>query len=151
RAKLFKLNDTNFVLSCSMHHIISDGWSMGVFLEEWFALYKKIDDGDKEKTLPELPLQYADFAVWQRKWLQEEGVLEEQLSYWKKELSGELPVLQLPIDFQRPPVQTFNGDVCKFRISDRLLNSLKQVGRRENATLYMVLLAAYQGFIYRYS
>ena len=107
RASLLRLAEDDHVLLLTMHHIVSDGWSMGIFTRELTALYEAFSEG-KPSPLPELPIQYADFAVWQREWLQGE-VLEKQLSYWRERLGGDLPVLELPTDRSRPAVQTYAG------------------------------------------
>ena len=107
RITLLRLGEEEHVLLLTMHHIVSDDWSMGVFNRELSALYEAFSAGEPS-PLPELPIQYADFAVWQREWLQGE-VLEEQLAYWGGQLGGDLPVLELPTDRPRPAAQTFRG------------------------------------------
>ncbi|MCT7952163.1 amino acid adenylation domain-containing protein [Ancylothrix sp. C2] len=149
RAKLLNLSDSNWVLIFSTHHIISDGWSMGLFIEELATLYQAFCMGEPS-PLPDLPVQYADFASWQRQWLQGE-VLETQLSYWKKQLGGNLPVLNLPIDRPRPAVQTFRGAVHKFTISKAITEKLNELSQQERATLFMTLLAAFKTLLYRYT
>ena len=104
RVRLLKLDETEHLLLLTMHHIISDGWSMEVMVRELTALYDAFLE-ERPSPLPPLPLQYVDYAVWQREWLQGE-VLERQLAYWKKQLRGHLPVLALPLDRPRPPVRT---------------------------------------------
>lgn len=132
-----------------MHHIISDAWSMGIFLEELFELYRSYCSGTEAK-LPPLNYQYTDFSVWQRKWLNNE-VLENQLKYWKNELSGKLPVLQLPSDYPRPAQQTFNGALLTERVPTELVHKLRKLSKQEGTTLFMTVLAAYQGFLSRYT
>ena len=149
RAKLLHLNDSNWVLLFSTHHIISDGWSMGIFIQELATIYKAFYTG-QPYVLPDLPVQYADFAKWQREWLQGE-VLETQLAYGKKQLGGNLPVLNLPIDRPRPAVQTFRGAVHKFTISKVITEKLNALSQREKATLFMTLLAAFKTLLYRYT
>ena len=107
RSKLLRLGEDDHVLLLTMHHIVSDGWSMGIFSRELSVLYRALVTGESS-ALPELPIQYADFAVWQREWLQGE-VLERQLSYWKKQLAGAPVRLELPTDRPRPAVQSFHG------------------------------------------
>src|SRR4029077_7041999 len=107
RAKLLKLTAEEHVLMVTMHHIVSDGWSTGVLIKEVGKLYAAFSEG-RESPLAELPIQYADYAVWQRGWL-ESGVMQEQLSYGEKQLEGAPAILELPTDRPRPPVQTFSG------------------------------------------
>lgn len=149
RATLFKRDAEDHVLMLTMHHIISDGWSMGVLVREISALYSAFVQGG-EATLPELPIQYADFASWQREWLQGE-TLAGQFAYWKETLAGELPVLQLPTDRPRPALQTMDGAVHRFTLPTALSSELKKLSRREGATLYMTLLAAFQTLLHRYT
>ncbi len=149
RARLLRLNVDEWVLIFTMHHIISDGWSMGVLVNEMAALYKSYIE-DEPSSLAELPVQYADFAEWQRDWLTQ-GNLERQLRYWKQQLGGELPVLELPADRVRPPRQSFRGAVRRFALSEELSTSIKNLGRHEGATLFMTLLAAFQSLLHRYT
>ena len=137
------------VLLLCMHHIASDGWSMGVLIRECAALYEAFAQG-KPSPLPELPIQYADFAVWQRNRLQGE-ILEKQLSYWKTRLAGAPELLQLPTDYPRPPVQTFLADKLDFQIDAGLTQQLRQLCQQSGATLFMTLLAAFQVLLARYS
>ena len=146
---LFRLAETEHILLTTMHHIIGDGWALGIFAREFSAFYSAYVTGEK-LTLPELPIQYADFAEWQRGWLQGD-VLGRQLAYWHKRLSGKLPILALPTDFPRPPVQTFHGDQCPAEVSSSLLGEVNAMCRREGVTLYMALLAAFQTFLSRHS
>ncbi|TKH59124.1 amino acid adenylation domain-containing protein, partial [Bacillus cereus] len=149
RGKLIRISEEEWVLLCNMHHIISDGWSMEILLQEWMAFYENAI-GEKQAELEPLPVQYADFAQWQRDWLKDE-VLYQQLAYWKEELSGELPVLMLPIDRPRPPVQTHHGLTHNVLLSRSLLDKLNELSRQEGATLFMTLLASYQSFLARYT
>ncbi|PEI31754.1 condensation domain-containing protein, partial [Bacillus pseudomycoides] len=149
RTQLIIMEEEELVLLCTMHHIISDGWSMGILLDEWFAMYQAFVE-EKSVQLPPLALQYADFAQWQRDWLKDE-VLAQQLEYWQKELSGELPVLQLPFDSPRPAVQSYKGDTHQVTLPVALLEKIKAFSRQEGATLFMTLLAGYQGFLSRYT
>ncbi|MEG3902154.1 amino acid adenylation domain-containing protein [Microcoleus sp. B4-C5] len=149
RAKLLQLSDSNWVLLLSTHHIISDAWSMGIFIHELATFYQAFSTG-KPSPLPELSVQYADFASWQRQWLQGE-VLETQLAYWKKQLGGNLPVLNLPTDRPRSAVQTFRGAVHKFTIPKAIAEEIALLSQREKATLFMTLLAAFKTLIYRYT
>src|SRR3990172_5937896 len=149
RATLLRLGEQDHVLLLVMHHIASDGWSMGVLFRELSALYGAFSSGGPS-PLPELPIQYADFAHWQRQWLQGE-VLESQLSYWKKQLNGSLPVLELPTDHPRPPVQTFLGAWQSLVLPKALSESLKALSRQEGVTLFMTLLGAFQTLLHRYA
>jgi amino acid adenylation domain-containing protein len=149
RVTLLELNETEHVILLTMHHIISDGWSMEVLVRELAALYAAFSVG-QPSPLATLPIQYADFAVWQRQWLQGE-VLEAQLSYWKQQLGKTLPVLQLPTDFPRLRVQSFRGETASFTLSSDLSNKLKAIAKAEGATLFMILLAAFKVLLYRYT
>ncbi|MGK7878448.1 MAG: amino acid adenylation domain-containing protein, partial [Xenococcaceae cyanobacterium] len=149
RAKLLRLTEVEYVLLLNMHHIISDGWSFDVFFRELAALYEAFSTG-KASPLPELPIQYADFAHWQREWLQGK-VLESQLNYWKQQLGGSLPILQLPTDYPRPPVQTYPGAYQSLELSLDLIEALKTLSQQEGVTLFMTLLAAFQTLLHRYS
>ena len=132
----------------SMHHIISDGWSLGVLVRELAALYRAFAQG-QPSPLPELPVQYADYAVWQRQWLQGER-LQSQLAYWKQRLAGLAP-LELPTDRPRPAVQTFRGATLPVTLPRELAAGLQALSRQEGATLFMTLLAGWQALLARYS
>ncbi|WP_445305063.1 amino acid adenylation domain-containing protein [Microcoleus sp. Pol12B4] len=149
RASLLQLDAEESVLLLTLHHIIFDGWSIGVFLQELAALYEAFAIG-KPSPLPELSIQYADFAIWQREWLAGDR-LQTQLNYWKKQLSGAPPLLELPADRPRPPVQTYRGAKESFLIPRTLRSALKKLSRQENATLFMTLLAAFKTLLYRYT
>jgi amino acid adenylation domain-containing protein len=148
RFRLVKLGDTEHALLLTMHHIISDGWSLGVITQELASLYNAFTK-DEPSPLPELSIQYADFAQWQRSWLQGD-VLDSQTSYWKEQL-GQCPILELPTDRPRPPVQSFRGARQFFTLPIELTDSLKQFSRREGVTLYMLTLAAFKVLLARYS
>jgi amino acid adenylation domain-containing protein len=149
RASVLRLSEQEHVLLCTMHHIISDGWSMGVLIRELTTLYEAYATG-QESPLPELGIQYADYAHWQREWLQGE-VLEQQLNYWKQQLDGAPAVLELPTDYPRPAVQTFNGAHQSLTLPVELTTALKALTQREGVTLFMTLLAAFQTLLWRYS
>ncbi len=149
RGTLIQLDRCDWILLLTMHHIISDGWSIGVLIREFSTLYAAFSQGNPS-PLPELPIQYADFALWQRDWLQGE-VLEAQLTYWKKQLGGTLPMLDLPGDSPRPPVQTFQGASHRFRLPKALSDSLQALSQKQGVTLYMTLLAAFNILLARYS
>jgi amino acid adenylation domain-containing protein/non-ribosomal peptide synthase protein (TIGR01720 family) len=149
RAQLLRVSAEEHVVLMTMHHIVSDGWSMGLLVREVAALYEAYRSG-QESPLTELPIQYADYAVWQREWLSGE-VLEKELSYWREQLAGAPPVLELPTDHVRPPVQTFRGAQRSFVIDASVAEGVKALSRREGATLFMTLLAAFKTLLYRYS
>jgi amino acid adenylation domain-containing protein len=149
RARLLRLSDQDHVLLITMHHIISDGWSIGVLLEELVALYTAFSQG-QPSPLPELPVQYADFAEWQRQWLSGEA-LEQQLSYWKKQLSDLPPPLELPADRPEPGSRSFQGSIYRFTIAPETTAGLRRLARENRASMFMVLLAAWQVLLHRYS
>ncbi|MEG4490504.1 amino acid adenylation domain-containing protein [Microcoleus sp. D3_18_C4] len=149
RAKLLRLGETEHVLLLTVHHIIFDGWSLGVFLRELAEFYQAFSS-DRLPLLSPLPIQYADFATWQRQQLQGE-ILETQLAYWKQQLSGSLPILNLPTDFPRPAVQTFQGARQTWELPKDLSLALAGLGQQEKATLFMTLLAAFKTLLYRYT
>ncbi|AOW98529.1 hypothetical protein BJP34_02890 [Moorena producens PAL-8-15-08-1] len=148
RAQLFQLGTTEHILQITLHHIASDGWSLTVLPKELSAIYTATLF-DKPSPLPELPIQYADFAVWQRNYLQGQ-TLESQLSYWKQKLL-DLPQLQLPTDHPRPPVETFNGAGIPINIPAALTSKVKQLTQKQGTTLFMTLLAAFKILMSRYS
>ncbi len=149
RARLLRLAEDEHLLLLTMHHIVSDGWSLGVFIRELATLYEGFVIG-KAPTLPELPIQYADFAVWQRQWLSGE-ILESQLAYWKEQLGGSPAMLELPTDRPRPAVQTNQGSFLICEIGKELTEALKELSRRDGASLYMLLLAAFKTLLARYA
>jgi alpha-ketoglutarate-dependent taurine dioxygenase len=148
RVVLVRLNEREHVLLLTLHHIIFDAWSFGILLQDTATLYEAAIAG-KPSLLTELPVQYADFAVWQREWL-EGGVLEEQLGYWRRQLAGST-VLQLPTDRPRPASQTFHGARQLGQIPTELANALKELSSRHDATFYMTLLAAFKTLLHRYT
>ncbi|MDZ8228014.1 amino acid adenylation domain-containing protein [Nostoc sp. ChiVER01] len=149
RATLLRLSEEEHVLLLTIHHIVTDGWSMGVFAQELAKLYAAFCAG-KPSPLPELPIQYGDFAIWQRDRLQGK-LLETQLNYWKQQLGGKLPVLQLPTDRLRPAVATFKGAKQYFTFSKQLTQALNKFSQQEGCTLFMTLLAAFNTLLYRYT
>ena len=148
RTTLIQMGAADYLLVLTMHHIVSDGWSMGVFGKEIRALYPAFCAG-LPSPLPELPIQYADFAVWQREYL-EGGVLKEQLAHWTKRLAN-LSVLELPLDRPREAMQSFAGARQSLAMPPELLASLKDLARQHGATLFMVLLAGLQAVLHRYT
>ncbi|MFL5382179.1 MAG: amino acid adenylation domain-containing protein, partial [Longimicrobiaceae bacterium] len=149
RAALLRLGAEEHVLLLSMHHIVSDGWSLGVLFRELSSLYAAYREG-RESPLPELPVQYADYAAWQRERLRGE-VLERQLSYWRERLAGAPELVELPTDHPRPAVQTFRGASERIELPGELLERLRAVGRSEGATLFVVVLSAFQVLLSKYS
>lgn len=148
RTALLKLREDHYVLLLTLHHIVADGWSLGIFFNELKEIYGALIRG-RPSPLPELPIQYADFAVWQRDRLRGE-VLAEQLAYWRERLAN-LLVLQMPTDRRRPPVASFRGDSHIFRLPASLMAELKHLSRREGVTLFMTLLAAFKVLLCRYT
>jgi amino acid adenylation domain-containing protein len=140
RAELLRLGDDDHVLLLTLHHIIADGWAMGVLVREVAALYSALTAG-AEPSLPELPIQFVDYAGWQRKRLDGEA-LERELAYWRRQLEGAPPSLDLPLDRPRPPSLTFRGASLSFEIQGALARALTALSRREGVTLYMTLLSA---------
>lgn len=148
RVTLLQFDPTEAVLLLTMHHIVADGWSLGVLIKELAYFYTAFVEG-RSPGLPPLPIQYTDFACWQRNQLQGE-VLETQLAYWRKQLHN-LPVLQLPSDRPRPAVQTYRGATCPLQIAPELTQALEALSQRAGASLFMTLLAAFQTLLYRYT
>ncbi|MGB2960773.1 MAG: amino acid adenylation domain-containing protein, partial [Bacteroidota bacterium] len=149
RGVLLRLADEEHIGVFTMHHIISDGWSIGVLIGELGALYKAYIAGE-ESPLPDLSIQYPDYAVWQRSWLQGE-VLEGQLAYWKDMLQGVPPLLELPTDRPRPAMQTIRGGRKNFTLPAEQSEALASLSRNEGVTLYMTLLAGLQILLHRHS
>ena len=149
RAQVLRLSETDHLLLFIAHHIVTDVWSFTVFLKEIMETYKAFAAG-QPAPLPELPIQYADYAVWQREWLQGE-VLERQLAYWKENLAGAPVLLELPTDRVRPPVQTFAGTRLSLQLGRELTDALIELARRQGVTLFMTLLAIYKVLLHLYS
>ena len=149
RAKVYRLAPEHHVLLLTMHHIISDGWSMGILIRELGTLYRAFSR-DGTPLLPELPVQYRDFARWQRSWLQGEA-LETLLSHWRTRLTGAPQVLELPADRPRPPVESHGGALYSFTLPLELLDALRGLARTEGATLYMALLSGFTLLLSRYT
>src|SRR6185369_14841295 len=143
RGLLLRLSAEDHVVALTMHHIASDGWSIGILVREVAALYAA-------SPLPEPPLQYADFAVWQSSWLRGE-ILESEISFWRRQLAGLPPLLDLPTDRPRPAVQSFRGTSRPVRLPAELTRQAEVLARREGATLFMVLLAVFQALLARLS
>ncbi len=149
RVRLLRLAEDEHVLLFTMHHIVTDGWSMGVLVREVAQLYEAYLKGE-ESPLQEPPVQYADFAAWQRRWMSGE-VLERELQYWRRQLGGELPVLELPTDRPRPAVQTFRGASNSFVLDGEWNRALSRLSQGEGATRFMVLLSAFEVLLHYYS
>jgi pristinamycin I synthase 3 and 4 len=147
RTRLLKLAGDDHVLLFTIHHVSGDGWSVDVLQRELVELYEAAVDG-REPRLPALPVQYADFAVWQRSWLQGEA-LASQLAYWRRQLAGAPALLELATDHPRPPVQTYRGARESRRIAPELARALEALGRREGATPFMTLLAGFTALLHR--
>ena len=148
RARLLRLTPSEHWLLLTLHHIVTDGWSSGVLRRELTTLYNAYHRGEPS-PLPTLPVQYADYALWQRQWLQG-AVLEKQLGFWRHALA-DLPTLDLPTDRPRPATASYRGACVNFEVPESLTRSLKALSRREGVTLFMTLLAAYQILLFRYS
>ncbi|GAB1539416.1 hypothetical protein NUACC21_20820 [Scytonema sp. NUACC21] len=148
RITLLKLTATEHVLLLTMHHIISDRWSLGVFVREMKALYEAFSN-ERSSPLPELPIQYADWAIWQQQYLQGE-VLEAQMNYWKQQLAN-LPVLELPTDKPRPAIATYKGAKQSFELSKALTDALKALSAKEGVTLFTLLLTVFKVLLHKYT
>ncbi|HKU77526.1 MAG TPA: amino acid adenylation domain-containing protein, partial [Pyrinomonadaceae bacterium] len=149
RVTLLRLSADEHLLLLTMHHIISDGWSLGVLVREVGVLYRAFTEG-LASPLPELPVQYADYTVWQREQLTKES-LAEQLSYWREQLSGAPAVLELPADHMRPAVKSYRGARERLELSAELTAALEALSREQGVTLFMVLLTAFKVLLWRYS
>jgi amino acid adenylation domain-containing protein len=149
RATLLRLDPMDHVLVISMHHIASDGWSLGVLFRELTVLYEGFVSGHAP-SLPELPIQYSDYALWQRESL-EGAAMENQLAYWRQQLASAPGFLELPTDHPRPTVQRFRGHWQFRRLPKSLAEALKRLSQRQGATLFMTLLAAFQALLHRYT
>ncbi|MEW5928459.1 MAG: amino acid adenylation domain-containing protein, partial [Gemmatimonadota bacterium] len=149
RGALLRLGGDDHVLCFNLHHIVSDGWSMQVLVREVSALYSASGRGEAA-SLPELPVQYADYAVWQREWLRGE-VLEEQIGWWKGRLAGAPPLLEIPVDRPRRAGQSPRAGSHRFALPPEVTRGLRELSRREGATLFMTLLAGWQALLSKYS
>ncbi|WP_447599362.1 amino acid adenylation domain-containing protein [Nitrospira sp. Nam80] len=149
RSMLLRLEDRRYVLFITMHHIVTDDWSMGIFFRELAASYRSFADGTPI-VLPDDGVQYADYAAWQRQRLSA-PMLEKQLAYWKDKLRGVPTFLKLPTDRPRPSVQTYKGDEIRFTLTEAFTAQLNEFSRKQGVTLFMTLLAAFEVLLYRYS
>jgi amino acid adenylation domain-containing protein len=155
RVQLVRLKDDEHIFTMVLHHIISDGWSMGVMVSELVTLYKFFAADKKKSTsasspLPDLTIQYADYAAWQREWLKG-GILQRQIDWWKETLSGAPAVIDLPTDRPRPAVQSYHGATHTFTIPAEIASAVNALSRQESATLFMSLLAAFNVLLSRYT
>jgi amino acid adenylation domain-containing protein len=149
RASIVKFEPREHLLLIDVHHIVSDGWSMGVLLREISALYTASVKG-LASSLSELPVQYADYGQWQREWL-ESGALQQQLEYWKGQLQGAPALLELPTDYRRPLIQGFGGAQVPFTVSGNTVRALDVLAHEERATLFMAVAAGFAALLWRYS
>lgn len=149
RATLVRLDHNHHWLSLTLHHIAGDGWSLGLLSKEISTIYEAITTG-RPIELPELPIQYADFAEWQREWLQGD-VFDEQLNYWMSNLAGAPPELRLPSDRPRPAQQSFRGASVAVKLPQQLSESIRDFSQREGVTVFMTMLAAFQTLLFRYT
>ena len=149
RTTLLRLAEDEHVMLLTIHHIVSDEWSIGLLIKEITVLYEAFAR-DEPSPLPELKVQYADYAGWQQRWLRED-VVEKLLAYWKKQLDGAPLVLDLPADGARPPVQSYQGATYQFQVGAELTGKLKSLSREQGATLFMTLVAGFQALLYRYT
>ncbi|MEO8382485.1 MAG: amino acid adenylation domain-containing protein [Acidobacteriota bacterium] len=150
RGEILQLAEHEHIFLLNMHHIISDGWSTGILLKELGVIMEAFRLG-RTPVLAPLPIQYADYSVWQRNWLEEGGVLDRQLGYWKQKLTGVPESLDLVTDFPRPSVQNVAGATHVFALDAQLTERLKRLAEQRGATLYMVLLAAFKVLLHRYT
>jgi amino acid adenylation domain-containing protein len=150
RVSLFRLGEAEHVLIVNLHHIVADGLSMGPLLDELDAFYRAFTEGGEPRP-PELAVQYGDFALWQRNTLTNEAAPSKQLEFWRKQLGGRLPVLELPGDKSRPATQSFEGSNVFFDLPPALAQGVKALGEREGCTFFMTVLAAFQVLLGRYS
>jgi amino acid adenylation domain-containing protein len=148
RASLVKLSASEHILILVTHHIASDEWSLRFLLKEWAELYSALRE-NREAAVPELPIQYSDFAVWQQEWLQSESC-QVHLDYWRKQLKG-AAALQIPTSKPRPSTQTFHGGIYSAVLPKELAIALKDFSRQNDATLFMTLLAGFKAVLYRYT
>ncbi|KAB0494815.1 non-ribosomal peptide synthetase [Pseudomonas vancouverensis] len=149
RVTLLKLAEQEHVLLLTLHHIVSDGWSMNVLIDEFVRCYDAFDAGAQPQLAP-LPIQYSDYALWQRRWL-EAGEQARQLDYWQQQLGDEHPVLELPLDHARPAIPSYRGTRYEFAIDGQLAEQLRSTAQQHNVTLFMLLLGAFNVLLHRYT
>ena len=149
RVRLYRLSETDHALMLVMHHIASDGWSMAVMYRELGACYEAFAN-NRQPSLPELPIQYADFAEWQKEYLQGE-TLDKLIAYWKRQMAGSPALLELPTDHARPPLQSHRGECVQIRLPAELVIALKKVSAQQRVTFFMTLLAGFNTVLFRYT
>ena len=149
RVTLLKLAEQEHVLLLTLHHIVSDGWSMNVLIDEFIRCYDAFDAGQTPQ-LPPLPIQYSDYALWQRRWL-EAGEQARQLEYWQAQLGDEHPVLELPLDHSRPAMPSYRGTRYEFAVDGQLAEQLRSTAQQHQVTLFMFLLGAFNALLHRYT
>ena len=149
RVSLIKMADMQFVLLMNLHHILGDGWSIEILIRELGSIYESLTKGHKS-ALPDLPIQYADFATWQRSDFQK-NFFEPQLKYWQAQLQGAPPLLSLPLDYPRPAIQTYSGDVAKFKFSADTSHAIKLISQKSGVTIFMTLASAFGVFLSRHT
>ena len=149
RCKLIILSKEEYILLITFHHIISDGWSMNIFFKELSTFYNSYILGEVP-SLPTLPIQYADFAIWQREWLKGD-VLQGQLNYWRKQLEGMPEALTLPIDQPRPKELSYRGSIYSYHISKEIMEGLNKFCQDQQVSLFVVLLTSFQVLLYCYT
>ena len=150
RGRVIKLAEQEHLLMLNMHHIISDGWSLGILTQELGEILEALQQGRSPELKP-LPIQYVDYAVWQRRWLEESGTLKRQLGYWQEKLAGVAESLDLTTDYPRPKVQSFAGGAHGFTLDPELTTKLKKIAEHRGCTLFMLLLAAFKILLHRYT
>ncbi|HEX6098724.1 MAG TPA: condensation domain-containing protein, partial [Thermoanaerobaculia bacterium] len=150
RGTVIRLAQQQHILMLNMHHIVGDGWSLGVLIRELASILQAFNDGSRPALAP-LPIQYADYAVWQRQWLEESGILSKQLDYWRAKLAGVPDSLNLPTDHPRPAIQSVVGASEKILLDAQLTARMKRLAEQHGGTLYMALLAAFQALLHRYT
>ena len=153
RAKVIKTRESEYIFICTMHHIITDAWSVAIMVKELVQFYQEFlstnNESDAHSTVPDLPIQYADYAIWQRDWLSGEE-LTNQLNFWTQQLQGMPRILDLPTDHPRPAMQSSNGGTIFFEFPLDLSEKIKKLSRDSGATLYITLLAGFQALLNRY-
>ncbi|MDR6918790.1 amino acid adenylation domain-containing protein/non-ribosomal peptide synthase protein (TIGR01720 family) [Pseudomonas sp. 3296] len=149
RVTMLKLADQEHVLLLTLHHIVSDGWSMNVLIDEFIRCYDAFDAGTQPQLAP-LPIQYSDYALWQRRWL-EAGEQARQLDYWQAQLGNVHPVLELPTDHPRPAMPSYRGTRYEFAVDAQLAEQLRATAQKHNITLFMLLLGAFNALLHRYT
>ncbi|MFJ2485575.1 non-ribosomal peptide synthase/polyketide synthase [Pseudomonas sp. NPDC087639] len=149
RVTLLKLAEQEHVLLLTLHHIVSDGWSMNVLIDEFIRCYDAFDGGQQPQLAP-LPIQYSDYALWQRRWL-EAGEQARQLDYWQAQLGDEHPVLELPLDHSRPAMPSYRGTRYEFAVDAQLAEQLRNTAQQHQVTLFMLLLGAFNALLHRYT